>query len=30
MKAWPDALADRVNAQGHAPHTAYRKILLAS
>ena len=30
MTAWIDAFADRVNAQGYAPHTAYRKILLAS
>lgn len=28
--AWLDGFADRVNAQGYAPHTVYRKILMAS
>ena len=30
LAAWLDGFADRVNAQGYAPHTVYRKILLAS
>ena len=30
LAAWLDAFADRVNAQGYAPSTACRKILLAS
>ena len=30
LAAWLDAFADWVNAQGYAPDTAYRKILLAA
>ena len=30
LSTWLDAFADWVNAQGYAPYTAYRKILLAA